>query len=470
MVRTIGRRLSPRTLTAGLVLLLVASALVLGMPAESADPRTLEVTVHDLFRVPSGGFGDAWARRSEIYHRDVVLSNAFPYLVKHTPDPTGDPGNYFLTAGHRLTVAGRALPEMSIDTPVVLPRLGRTTAAGGSAVVDLGLTFLDRAGWDALRASGLITLTWDFNDGYGALLAGTVTMDALGAEKVLGLTGDPAAWWSSNAGKATTAWSDWLDVEGNDRLEVFSAHRLPFAEFGFRLSLTTSPPYVVVRLELAAFGIDALLARWLYWGTSDYLREAPAGALPFEMAFDSARLVVHLTSTADLDLSAEVVYALRAWASSLESSPGGPAWVWQPTLRDVIPSDPRINPLSELDAYAGMAYVHRTPGSPRYGAALAYEFAPAAWDLAAGETLRFLVPRESVRFFAPPSGGTSDRLVALGGCLPSCGGAWDPVGGVLEVRGPWPMAAPAPPSVGMPWIELVPGAAVPAGSADRRHP
>jgi len=447
----------------------VPTILLLAGPARSEGARRLDIVLYDFFRAPRNGFEDYWARRASVWWRDLVLHDAFPYLLKYTPEPGKDPGNYFLMRNYRMAVHGRSLPEMSIDSPVFLPRLGRTTASGGFANATFEMAFVNRTRWDALVAAGKLSLTWNYNDGFVAELRARVVMDALGAEKVLGLQGDPLAWWSSNSAKVTEAWAAWLDTEGNDRLDVYSALRLPFAELYTSLDLTLADGWIVLTVDHVSWGIDALLSRWMYWGTADYLRAAPAGFLPFEMRYDHLSMTLNVSATADVDLDTEVDYGLRAWVPSRDSEPfTDPAWVWQPTLLDVIRSNAEINPRSELDAYAGRTYLHRTPGSPRFNAALPYEYVPVAVDLEAGETLRMEVGRDRWWFLVPPWAEIVPMEATLTSSVPDLALAWDGDRGVLQVTGPFSSNAPAYPAFGMPWLEL--GLKPPGGDGLRRHP
>ena len=458
---------------AGLVVAVIAvlagiPLLAIAPPAGSATSRSVDITLHDFFAVPAGGFEDYWVRRSQSWLRDQVVHGTFPYVFRHTPDPGRDPGNTFLMGNYRMSVRGRSLPEMSIDEPVFLPRLGRTTTAGGFAHAVIEMSYLDRSEWEALLAAGRIVMGWNYNDGYAAELRATVTMDALGAEKVLGLTGNPLAWWSSNAGRATDAWASWLDREGNDRLDVYSATRAAFADLTTVLDLSVSGGLVVLTVSHASWGIDALVSRWAYWGTADYMVESPAGFLPFEMHYDDFWMDANLTATTDLDLEADVDYGLKAWAATGTEGPVA-VWVWEPTLLDAIPSESGVNPRSELDAYAGRTYVHRTPGSPRYGASLPYEYVPAAVSLEAGESLSILLSEDRVWFYEPPAGTVVEARMGLGRVAPDAGFTWSPEGRLLRFVGPYASGAGSTPDAGMPWAEIA-VAASGGGGSKRRHP
>jgi hypothetical protein len=368
-----------------------------------------------------------------------------------------------------MTVRGVSMPEMSVDAPVVLPRLGRTNTAGGFADVSLTMAFLTRSRWDALRAQGYGLPDWIFNDGYTAELRGTVRMDALGAQKVLGLKGDPIAWWAANEAAVEDAWSAWLADEANDRLGIWSAFRFPFAEYVLDLTLTASGPYVVLDLEEVSLGIDALVSRWMYWGTGDYLRTAPAGILPFEGRYDHFGLFANLTTTADLWILTDIDYCVRAWAGTgTVGADDAPVWVWQPTLLDVLVSTPDGPSRSELDAYREAEYVHLTPGSPYYGRLHGYEFVPAQWSLDAGEVLRVVPPWGPVLLVDPPAGSLTWgplRLVASSPAVPS---AWDPWTRRMTLVGP--LSAGGGADLGHPWLEFGFDPVGPSGSDDRKRP
>ncbi len=464
------RKGDPRTIAAFLTCVLLGTTVsVIILPGHATATRTLDVGIFDLFNVPAGGFPDYWQVRANTYRKEAVLSNEYPYVFRYTPRPSTDPENFFLYGNYRMHIVGHGLPEMSIDSPVILPRLGKTTTAGGFADVELRMAFLTEARWESLRAAGHALPTWNFNDGWAAELRGTVTMDALGAEKILGLTGDPLAWWSANGLQAQEDWSTWLDTEGNDRLDVYSATRMPFAELFTNLTLTTSGSLIVLGIEHASWGIDALLARWMYWGRADYLAMPPAGFLGFEGRYDRLWLRANLTSTAEVDLLTDVDYGLRAWAAT--GSVGiadRAAWVWQPTLLDVIPSQPGVNPRSEFDPYAARTYPHLTPGSGYYNRDLYYEYTPAAWNLDAGETLIFsFAGAHPTAFFVPPDGASVRAGLRLGWTTPPLSEHYHPVPRLLRIEGALATGAPSPPDHGYPWIELE---MEPGGSGFRRRP
>lgn len=451
------RKRDPRVIAALVASVLLAStAFAFIVPGQGTTTRTVDVAIYDLFNAPAGGFPDYWTVRSNTYRRETILSSEFPYLFRYTPKPSTDPGNFFLYGNYRMSVTGRALPEMSIDAPVILPSLGREATSGGSAAVDFTMQFLTRARWDALRSAHPEMPTWNFNDGWVAELRGTVTMDALGAAKVLGVKGDPLAWWASNELAVEDAWSTWLDTEGNVRLDIYSGFRAPFAELFTDLTLTTSGGMIVLGVEHVSWGIDALLARWMYWGRATYPNDVPAGFLGFEGRYDRMSFRATLTGTADVDITTEVDYGLRAWVASGSAGAGDrPAWVWQPSLFDVLASRSEINPLSEFDPYVARTYVHYTPGSPYYGRALGYEYTPAAWNLKAGETLTFLLGLvHPVVFFVPPQGAPATGTLRPEASRPAGVASYEPVSKVLRFVGPLATGAPSPPDVGVPWVEL----------------
>jgi peptide/nickel transport system substrate-binding protein len=337
--------------------------------------RSLQYRWHDMFNVP---FGEWWDIRSDCYGTVEVISDEYPYIFKQYDSE----GEEWLYTNMRLDVIGSAMPEFSMnDDPVLLPLLG--DSRGGTAEIDWCMQYMTTE-----EIAAIPDFPYQWNDGLIVRLNGTVTLDLEAAMAVLGVT--PAAfenfelWWSANALSVEMAFSEWMDYEGNYRLDVYNMYEYPFTPHKWSLDAVKVGDEVILFYDHISWGMEALMTRWLR-----------AAFMPTEWHFEDMHLYATIgPDSGDLGIFTAVEYAAYAY-TGLD---GGACWVWEAMLQDVVEST-SPHPVSDFDRYAGKVYMSRLPGSSNFGEYVPYSYTPGAFELGLGETMSFAWPDDYLPFY-----------------------------------------------------------------------
>lgn len=456
----------------------------------------------DFFNVP---YGEWWDIRTPLYGDRPVNANCFnatsiadglctvadaslpavegyPY-VNWFPgymgslfynNPSNDP---FIYAPYRMHVSGRNVAGYDLAEPVVAPVLNPSAAPGNELFVNWSFDYLDLAAAMSLEDQGCPGYITSANDGLLGHSRIYLSLDTQEARRVLGMPANVktpdqiGAWLTANvnpscgtAGSLETALQNWFANQGNGKYDIYSAFLYFYTPF-----FTNVPAWYVnpdgsmtLTLDMVAWGTEVLLARWFYWGNASYTdnvmnSSAAAGFLGMEAPYmEGLRFSAGFDATSiSFELNTAVEYHFK-----LQAAPGPdgtyrtatnqdhddvPYWTWGPILGDLITAS-APNPYSELSRYAGLTYIHTTPGGINYGLAGPYDYVPATWNLGLAENWSFAFPTGPVLFVDPnltpipsnPQGGLVTYLapLALLGTNPSGYGHWDATMETWVITGP----------------------------------
>ncbi len=366
-------------------------------PITVTEPREVQFTVYDMFAEPWGAFWDDpdWGRYS--YYGDSVMLtrgtyNTMVYLPGFSisaPPPKIYQG--IIMAPYRLAVDGSNMPELSISDPVFMPTLGTGTGAGGQVQMDVYMQYLDETWW-----ADYWVATWggdpDFDaayfpnsasDGYELGTIYSVTLNREAAELWLGLpvAGDVSTWWSANHDTYVSGWQDWVDYEGNERLDIFNAFDYQYVDLGTFADLTEDVSGdVVLTIGHLSWGWEALVCRWL----------DDEAILSHEPWYEDLSLSVTYGETkSDMAMDAVCQFSMHAVKANGTVDEG--AWVWESVRMDYIESSLQ-HPYSEFDAYADLSYQSWNAGDECFSKAVPYDTTPGIFELDAGESLVFELP------------------------------------------------------------------------------
>ena len=375
---------------------------------QASQNRTLDYYWYSFFNVSM--IRDVWEAREDNYATQV-LSWMFPVVYEETvfqgsklPDgrlnPHPEGGLWYYTSA-KLRVKGRNLPEINITHPEFVPynllKGLSPTVAGGNLNISYHMQYITEA-----RARQLKVYSPGTFDGYISELNGTLTMDENATQRILGLApeeyeilkADPAGWWDNNEKTVEAKWEDFLIYEANIRLNILPMFLDPYVVFssnvfpGVDLSLEYNAltDQVVLRLDVVAWGNEALLARWF--------RETFMKG--YEAWYSDLYLDVAVgPSSSDVGLDTNVDWALYQWSANSEKYAPG-VWVFEPYLGDEagrIKYRGKIYPSSELAPYmfpngTFKSYYNVAPGNAWYDECQPYDYAPSPWNLLEGETIR----------------------------------------------------------------------------------
>lgn len=485
--------------------------------ATSVGPWTVDYEFTDFLNVPYGewwdyrriNYGDR-AMNAECFNatavslgvctpgndavRDVASA---PYTNWHPRPPGGvhpfDPDtNAFVFGPYRMHAAGDDVPGYTLSAPVFLPTLGASSSAGSFLDFDWRVGYLDTASATSLEQSGCLISRYDL-DGWVTRSLLTLRMDLQQSRRTFGVSAstvqDARNWWSSNIspgcfseGAVERAWGSFMMAQGGGSstvgpYDIINAFGWWYDPFYTAMTATVADDgTTTVTIDHAAWGTELLLARWFYWGPAAYkdfyLDSTQAqGWIGLESPYEDLAFRGRLRSASmDATLDAVVQYQFREGAQAgtngiFDRVDDVPVWSWGPTLADFM--DGTLNyslghTPSELKRYAGLTYVHTTPGSIKYGVPWAYEYVPATWNLRAGHTWTFRMSSGPFAFHDPnltPLSADPSRAMyvqmdvppVLAGTFPIPIGTWDPVTRTLRVFGPVTTGgSPGSPSGGYP--------------------
>lgn len=483
----------------------------------TVNTSTIDFDFYDFFNVPYPDFWDlrtafgysVFPVNAECFNATSIAEglcittnpsvpdvDTYPFTNWESAVAPGRPGfEPSLNAPYRMRVTGTNVPGHNVSEPGFLPVMDDGAPPGGRLDFEWHMQYMNKTRGDELGV--LCQTNWVFgNDGYISESRIRLTLDLQASRRLFGVQAsnptEAAAWWSSQTnsdcrlhGPSEIALGSWFVAMGGTvrdigKYDIINGFEWYYQVFATNIQASVDPTTGVTTLDIlhVAYGTGLLLARMFYWGNASYAENyldstMARGWLGLETAWFEDLAFRGSLGTTGIDFTLTTVVQSH-FEQLCAPGPNGlfdrvddvPLWRWGPTLQDYADNFFPAHPLSELDRYPGLTYVHCTPGAPTdtYGAALPYDYVPLAWDLDAGETWRFLFPREAVVFYDPnltPSGadpraGTFVELqspLALGATVPGGHGAWDAQNRIWTVLGPAPTGGP----VGSPGGDGQPG-------------
>jgi len=478
----------------------------------SPADTTVDILWDQFFESAGCPYENYWFLRYESYG-DQVLRDQMPCTsyypwVLFTDLPDVNPS--FVYTIYRYNAKVRNAPGYSLQDPVVLPVLNPAAQPDAGSYVQLNLT-LDYLTTDLINQlrSTPFAVNAKYSDGFGYLLRGTITLDLAMSRRIFGVVATTAAearsWWSANsafarnAGPAETGIASWLERIGNTKFDIYNGFEWFYETDITDLNATVADDgTTTVTVFWDGWGLDVVLARSWYWGTSNYSKAVnapwppnqpdtiPKGWAPMETCWcEKAKIDGRITSSLDLDLDAVSGYVFESWGNPGPDAQWGTqddlaSWVFEPTLMDYVPpkgsSSPGASgfPNSELKWWEGQTRIHGTPGSYAYGSRYSFLLAPTRLTMATGYSYTLILPRDSnnrplsVPWYDPYNSRWNEntkigdyvtfmapmklRLVNPSGDFY----LWDARGKVLSFAGPFDWGTNTLPALGAPWIEFGP--------------
>lgn len=445
--------------------------------------------IYDLFQQP---WGEWWWWRYPAYGTDIILNNTpGNYTMLYNPDRKGNQG--IIYAPYRMNVTALNMTNLNVGHPEFMP-VAESPVEGAQVSLDIYFEYLYWEWWNSTwkKAWGFpdYIMQGQTHDGWYLGVTIGATMNREAAEVWLGLPvgADASDWWSLNNASYTDYWLDWINYEGNVRLDIWAAYEWPFADLGTKMKLVELPNGDV-RLEIAhiSCGYEILMTRWL----------TEATVIDHEPHWEDFTLHAEYTDKAAwVTLDGVCQYSLHAvkqnsslYDSRYPLNPLPGAWVWEPLKIDYVESwnTPGGLHKSQYDPWSyenGVMYQSWNAGDPSFANRVSYERAPNWFNLSRTEMLIIQLPRHNqvIGYLAnkAPPDAIRDLIFGnksyyesitihgeteLGFYISNYygGGAdlasmYDPVTKRLEIRGPldfdnwrWPNGAIYH---GAPWIEF----------------
>ena len=486
----------------------------------NARPYSIDYEFYDFFAVP---YEEFWDKRASLYWELPVNAEcftqaaidvgnctptepgvpdvlAYPYMHYYSPGTPG-PGSTLVPsiwAPYRMRVTGVNVPGYTLAEPVILPVFNASQSAGFRLDFDWYMQYLDSP--RGYQIEGICGTNFVFgNDGYILESQVVVTMDLQESRRIFDVRATDAAsaraWWGANTNPSClfknateTKLNDWFRSQGGTQLlmgkyDIANGYEWYYDSFGINVSATVDDDGTTrVRIDHYAWGTEALMSRWLYWGATNYYNLGPdgiqgtaddvnnsvdstkaAGWWRMENGwFEDFRYVGVLGPTnVDFTLNSVVQYHLQELCTPGPNSvydrvDDAPFWQWGPFLLDYVNDFFPRHPASELDRMPGASFPHCVAGAPpnAYGQDLEYDYTPIAWNLKAGDTWHFTFPSGDIIVhdpnLTPP--GADPRLgqfvevsgpMELWNTKPAGYGEWDPTGLTWDVIGPSTTGGPA---------------------------
>lgn len=318
--------------------------------------RTLDLGWYDMFNVSHG----SWiAMRNEAYHNELMLTEAYPYLIHYAEDDN----SHSIGSGMRLNITGRNLTDINLNyDPVFIPRLGED--AGGHATIDWYMQYLTNEQLIGQYNPSIAGM----DDGWMVNLRGTMELDPMAATAVLGVTeselADFESWWDDNRWSVMEDYNQWLFGEEED-LQVEKMFGSYLQLFTFTVDAEKSGSNVVLTIDTLTWGMECIMAGWL--------RDS---ILHTEWWYEDMTFHAEIwPNWADISIDTAVTPAVF---SSISIATGDPCWIWQGMLQN--------NYWQLFDEwYESPDRLVDRPLPP-------YRYTPGAFNLTSGETLSFTWP------------------------------------------------------------------------------
>ncbi len=477
-------------------------------PAGAVEPRaaySINYHFYDFFNVP---FQEYWDVRTASKYGDLPMNAqcfsaegvaegtcvpsssssvpavaSYPYAdwypVSSSVSPTSTSTVPFIYAPYRMQAVGTSVPGYTLTDPVYLPIQNPSAAVGTSLAIDWRMDYLTKAQINTLKTVAGCAFNANSNDGYFLRSQIKVTLDLQESKRLFGVVATDATsaqnWWNANTnpacgtlGPEETNWQNAISALGGSantpgKFDIENAYAYWYAPFYTNMTASVaSDGTTTVNIDHMAWGTEALLARMFYWGNAGYLGNTlnsskRTGWWGMETPwFENFHFTTTIgASTHDFSLTTVIMYHLQAGG---DPGPNGlydktddiAFWDWGPALADYVFYNPLKHPENELNRYPDppYAYVHNTPGSYNYGVSSAFDYVPITWNLNAGESWSFTLPKGNVNFYDPnltPAGADPtlgqyviiQKPLYLMRTLPVSYGSWD------ESTNTWTLTGPA---------------------------
>lgn len=349
---------------------------------------TMSITyrIYDMFEEPWHGFWD-WRVNSATWDTERLLTSdpgSVTYLYSMSANPNGNNDQGTIYAPYRWNISAVDIDYVNVSAPEFMPTFG-PEVAGAEASVRINFNYIDPypgGWWDTFWIP-----TWgdhpdwpgddfpDGTDGYWMATLYDVTMNRAAAEEWLDMpaVADPAGWWTSDGASYVTAWRDWIDVEGNDRLDIYNAYEYIYLDLGTMMRLTGDETAVNLQIAHLSAGYEMLMTRWLL----------ETGISPHQAYFEDFNLTVdYAEDKSDLTMDTVCQWSLRSVkaneSAAVAGAPG--AWAWETQGVDYLPATVS-HPDSQFTDYYYLTYQSWNSGDPAYSTERDYEGAPWALTL-----------------------------------------------------------------------------------------
>ncbi len=480
-----------------------------------ATNQTLDFTLYDMFKMK---YKEFWYERFGAYGDIILRNDEYPFTDYYPW--SDDKTDFFIYSLYRVDVKGRNVENYTAADPIFLPQVGpKDIQATGKVDFDVKMDYFDAAYGQRLKAQG-----YDYsvgnNDGFADLMWLNMSMDYRSSQRYFGVEGNATAWWTmwvkKGPGIVTVTNPDgsktlgveskirqWYEDLGNNRFDIFNGFEWNFQGFFLDVNdwkVTQNPDgtnTTKVTIMLAAWGLDVLYSRFFYYGsgcypngicdpgpdgkpyTADDVVKEPNGwwkqglCWCEDVQFNGTLHADHM----DFNYNAVDGYQLKAWAQpgpdgKLGTGDDVPTWNWEAFNMDYVQAT-KEHPKTELQGWVDhntgqpYTYPHATPGSVYYGKQFKYDYPPVSWNLKAGETITFKLPRDEVVFY-DPSGSHWDAgkrtsgyglkeirgKVALADISPGNVAVYSKTGKTVYFAGPVTLSKDRFPEHGFPWVEF----------------
>ncbi len=465
----------------------VANSLLESVEIVVVPLSTASITyrVYDMFEEPWHDWWD-WRVASATWDTERLLTSepgSVTYLYSMSANPNGNNDEGTIYAPYRWNVTATDIDYVDVSSPEFMPVFGSETA-GAEASVHVRLNYIHPnpgGWWDVYWVP-----TWgdhpdwpgddfaDGTDGYWTAALYDVTMNRAAAEEWMGLPDgvSPAVWWASNEASYVSDWQDWIDYEGNERLDIYNAYEYTYLDFATMMRLTGDETTVHLTIGHICYGYEVLMTKWLH----------ETGISPHQALFEDFNLTVDYSEdSSDVLMDTVCQWSLRAVkANASDLSTGAPgAWAWEATGIDYLPAS-ISHPDSQFTPYYYLTYQSWNAGDPAYTTERSYEGTP--WALVLPEYAQLIVEMshgtDIIGYLGEPvdktavksvwSGDTSDYdairymgEMSLGTCilngLPGDQMVYDSIGKTLTIQGPYTFDNPRGEGLlyhGAPWLEF----------------
>lgn len=342
--------------------------------------------MYDMFEEPWHGFWD-WRVNSATWDTERLLTSdpgSVTYLYSMSANPNGNNDQGTIYAPYRWNVTAIDIDHVNVSAPEFMPTFG-PDILGAEASVHVNFNYIHPyAGgwWDTFWIP-----TWgdhpdwpgddfaDGTDGYWIATLYNVTMNRAAAEEWMSLPvgTSPVDWWASNEASYVADWRAWLNVEANDRLDIYNAYEDVYHDLGTMMRLTGDETTVNLEIAHLSAGYDVLMTRWLL----------ETSISPHQAYFEDFNMTVDYSKDkSDLVMDTVCQWSLRSVkANASTAATGAPgAWAWETTGMDYLPAS-TFHPDSQFTPYYYLTYQSWNSGDPAYSTERDYEGTPWALSL-----------------------------------------------------------------------------------------
>jgi hypothetical protein len=196
----------------------------------------------------------------------------------------------------------------------------------------------------------------------------TATMNRAAAETWLNLSQDeldPAAWWIANRDWVKNVWIDWIENEGNVRLDIFPGYDWPYVDIGTCMDLEVQGSDIILKIGHVNWGYEVMMTRWMteiavcthepYW--EDYT---------LSVEYEPYRANLTSDGVAQYNL-----HAVKANQTESDS-----AWVWEPQNIDYLAMTG-----SDFNPWELLTYQSWNAGDLLLGEEVPYDFTSTYFNL-----------------------------------------------------------------------------------------